>query len=254
MLDVLLMVLSEKVISEDDFFQEEISKNFLTLNNLVKKKYINLKNSPLESNVYLEETNKRISSLKNKLRKNEYSIEKLKVLKNLVENPPEEFNLKDRVNLICFKNKEESNTLYYSIVDTIEECNNMEEKIDKIITHLKLYFPNDEKENIYYYEDIKRNMYENQINAFLDMKKSENFKNLLELINKISDWELSALFKVVFLKCKENHQTTEDDQAILNETKKILNALLCNEDLFCLDLTMLNNIMKIINIANLENE
>ena len=220
-MDFIKRKLSKYIIKEEEFFDFEDSNSFKILNLLLSYGIFPKKDSP---NIFLKETYNRIESIRNRIRKNDFTYKKLYsfFLKENIQ------KFSDRISLLyIIDNKEMINNFHNqkSFVTIQQSLENKYQEIKKYIDLLCIYRD--------YLTNFITNKYSvelreiNKLILYIEENKVNNFN--IELISQIEKYEkmfgqkakecIKFSKSVIFMDIKNNEtKYYKDEDQIIDES------------------------------------
>jgi len=253
--DFILRMLDNKVIKEKDFFNQEVNENLKLFKELIDINFFG--NDYYKKSNYYNKTKRVVREIREKMENLKFTIEQLNQLEYMDNN--NDYNLENRLTILYFGNKSEISSLYGTLKNKIEICNDTIVKIDAILENLELYYPDYYKNEISNYNSLKEKIACTMINEFPDKNKIIDFDKLWEIAKKLNELKTSTVFVELYNinKDKLYNNSNNKDKVIMDETENQFNSLeqIFNKDTEdSVDLLLLEKIINKINDEQLEKE
>ena len=162
--------LSKYLFKEDDFYNIEETDNYILLKNVINSGYLtDKKYSYLQDSKYVLYSNKIIEEILNKLFSYNFTFNEALKIQSMGK------ILKDRISLLNYNNKEETNQLINSLMEKINNCIEIKNKIQTVIKFYQYFYQKDYKK----VENIEN------LNLKLSGEKIKNFSKYKEEIDLV---------------------------------------------------------------------
>eukprot|EP00833_Pecoramyces_ruminatium_P015005 jgi/Orpsp1_1/1189037/evm.model.d7180000069024.1 len=235
----ILQKLDNKVIKKKDIFDIPVSENLLFLLKFIEYGYFNYDDEQFRNVDYIRKTSIIIKDIIQELVNFNFDMDQLQNMYHLLKNTQSNNNnLKTRFFILSSGDCDSPimKELYSKIVHKIKSCNTTLDKIEEIITIFSSYYPNEKRDIIENFKDLKDNLINNLISGLPENKflnEHYEFEKLYREAHQISLLKDSKLFIFIHEYQKENYQ--EDDE----NTKSMDNAIFDKTKIFFFNLEKL---------------
>ena len=147
-----------------------------------------------------------------------FSLERLQMLKKLNEQNTEQMNLKKLLFIVSLGEQTIADELYIPLIKKINECYNIFDKLKIIINIFDSYYSNEEKNTVIQYNQILKEIKENQISMFPDELNISKFKPNFEKASKIYKLKSSKIFVQMFEYYRKMNEDKGGDSITVNQT------------------------------------
>ncbi|OUM60841.1 hypothetical protein PIROE2DRAFT_13322 [Piromyces sp. E2] len=265
--------LDNKVIKKEDIFDIQRSEKLIFLNDLINKGYFDVDdNDPILNVNYIQKTIKIIYNIIDELNTFNFDMNQFQNMDYLLRNNNKRHvtqkrnSLEERFFILSLGNQINyvMEKIYPKIVNKIKICNDILRKIDEIIDINSNYYPNEKREIIDNFKEIRNDIMKNSIKDFPndEFLNKYNFGTLYREAHQITLLKNSKLFIEIHEYQKENYHENDEieqnrDNTIFDMTKEKFFDL---ENLFYaetenkIELEFLENIISKIEHEEIEKE
>jgi len=218
---LILNKLGNRVIKQDEIFAIKPSENLKFLFEFVRMGYFNYEDDQFRKAIYINKSLSIIKNIIDRLNDFNFSINQLQNMHQLYKmtyeyNNNKKYNeLESRFYILALGNYngDVMNQLYPKIVNKIKSCNSTLEKMEEIINIFKNYYPNEKREIIQNFEEIRFEILSNPIKNFPCEEDLNNlkFEKMFNEAHQISQLKNSKIFTLIHDYQKENNDNDNDD-------------------------------------------
>ena len=237
---IFLDELEKNIITEEDFYKNEITLNFKLFKSFLEKYHLIIKNKEIYKGEYLVKIGEIKSKIYNDLKTNDIEYEKIH---NLITPKSGKIFL-EKMKVVIQDNKEATN-LYNNLKNNVEKCRQKFDELNNFIDFFSTFYKESQKDLL---EIIQEKIIENKKKKISELLKIQNFLSDVTAFNyeeikeksKNIKYKNSIFFMAIYSKKEELERNEKNEEKLLNETitsfketfKKIINQKETKEPFF----------------------